>query len=328
MILAGDIGGTKTWLAVVAMEEGRLAIRHEAKFPSRDFPRLEAVVVAFLTNHSTKIDAACFGIAGAVIDGRCRTTNLPWIVEESALRQTIGTPRVKLLNDLEATAYSLEVLTPDDVVEIQTGRHDASGNLAVIAAGTGLGEAGIFWNGSTYQPFASEGGHADFAPRDEHEIELLKYLIRRFGHASWERVVSGPGLVNVYEFLCERQPDRVSLQIQEEMKKADPAAVIAKSAQAKRCPLCVEALAMFVSLYGSEAGNLALKLMSRGGLYIAGGIAPKIINELRSPAFLESIGAKGRFQSLLQSIPVRIVTTDRAALLGSAHYARRMLAVA
>lgn len=325
MILAGDIGGTKTWLATVAVENGQLIVQRDAKFPSRDFARLEDVVQAFLRDHPATIEATCFGIAGAVIDGVCRTTNLPWVVAETALSQVLGTPQVKLLNDLEATAYSLEVLTPADVVEIQAGNQDTPANRAVIAAGTGLGEAGIFWNGRQYVPFASEGGHADFAARDELEIELLRYLIGKFGHASWERVLSGPGLVNVYQFLCEREPSRVSAEIAAEMQQRDPAAVIAQAAQQRRCPLCVQALEMFVSLYGSEAGNLALKLMSRGGLYIAGGIAPKIIDQLRQPAFLESIRAKGRFQSLLQSIPVRIVVTDRAALLGAAHYANRML---
>jgi glucokinase len=324
VILAGDIGGTKTWLAAVAVENGQLIVKHDAKFPSHEFARLEDVVSVFLREHPLKVDAACFGLAGAVINGVCRTTNLPWVVEEPALGHVVGTPRVKLLNDLEATAYALEVLAPDDVVEIQSGSQNTPANRAVIAAGTGLGEAGIFWNGRQYIPFASEGGHADFAPRDEQEIELLRYLIRKFGHASWERVLSGPGLVNIYQFLCERDPQLVSSEITAEMQQHDPAAVIAQAAQQRRCRLCEQALEMFVSLYGSEAGNLALKLMSRGGLYIAGGIAPKIIDYLRQPVFLESIRRKGRFQSLLQSIPVRIVTTDRAALLGAAHYARLM----
>lgn len=325
MILAGDIGGTKTWLAAVAIENGQLIVQHDAKFPSREFARLEDVVQAFLRDHPATIEAACFGIAGAVIDGVCRTTNLPWVVAETALSQVLGTPQVKLLNDLEATAYSLEVLTTADVVEIQSGSQNEPANRAVIAAGTGLGEAGIFWNGRQYVPFASEGGHADFAARDELEIELLRYLIGEFGHASWERVLSGPGLVNVYRFLCKRDPSQVSAEIAAEMQQRDPAAVIAQAAQQRRCSLCIQALQMFVSLYGSEAGNLALKLMSRGGLYIAGGIAPKIIDQLRQPVFLESIHGKGRFQSLLQSIPVRIVITDRAALLGAAHYANQML---
>jgi glucokinase len=325
VILAGDIGGTKTWLATITVESGQLIVQHNAKFPSREFASLSDVVQTFLRDHPATVEAACFGIAGAVIDGVCRTTNLPWVVAETALSQVLGTPQVKLLNDLEATAYSLEVLTPDDVVEIQSGNQDTPANRAVIAAGTGLGEAGIFWNGRQYVPFASEGGHADFAARDELEIELLRYLIGEFGHASWERVLSGPGLVNVYRFLCKRDPSQVSAEISVEMQQRDPAAVIAQAAQQRRCPLCMQALEMFVSLYGSEAGNLALKLMSRGGLYIAGGIASKIIDQLRQPVFLESIRAKGRFQSLLQSIPVRIVITDRAALLGAAHYANRML---
>jgi glucokinase len=322
VILAGDIGGTKTRLACVDVVNNRLVVQHEAKFPSREFPGLAAILETFLADSSAKIDTACLGIAGPVIHGRCRATNLPWIVEEGQLQGATGISRVALINDLEATAYAIEVLTGDDVVEIQAGSGDAEGNRAVIAAGTGLGEAGMFWNGQKYLPFASEGGHADFAPRDDLEIELLRYLIARFGHASWERVVSGPGLVNIYQFLSDREPGRSPPEIEDEMRQHDPAMVIAQAAKGQRCPVCSQALRMFVSLYGSEAGNLALKLMARGGLYIAGGIAPKIIDELRQPVFLESIRAKGRFQSLLQAIPVRIVTTDRAPLLGAAHFAR------
>lgn len=323
MILAGDIGGTNTRLACFTCTASRLTSVREHIFPSREYSSLRLVLQDFLKLVDQPIEAATLGVAGPVDDGRCKTTNLPWIVEETELAELTGAKHVALLNDLEATAFCIDYLEPHELHVLQIGDQEPRGHRAVIAAGTGLGEAGIFWNGRDWQPFASEGGHADFAPRNELEIDLLRFLIGKFGHVSWERVLSGPGLVNLYEFLCHRYPERVDGQIAAKIETGD-AAVISQSALEKQCGLCVEALDWFVSLYGSEAGNLALTLMALGGVYIAGGIAPKILPALKQPVFLQSM-VKGRFKTLIESIPVRVVLNDQTALWGAAHFAERML---
>jgi glucokinase len=233
-------------------------------------------------------------------------------------------PRVSLVNDLKATAYSLTVVKADDIIELNSRAVTEQGNRAVIAAGTGLGEAGLYWNGQSHEPFATEGGHADFSPRNELEIELLRFLLRQYAHVSWERVVSGPGLINIYRFLCEREPFHCSKAVARELMHSPSANVISRAAMEQQCPVCEKALELFISLYGAEAGNLALKIMATGGLYIAGGIAPNIINRLRDGRFVDSIASKGRFQPLLEKIPVRVVMTERAALLGAAYYARHL----
>lgn len=324
MILAGDIGGTNTRLACFSRKKGKLTPVVERVFSSRDYDTFDRVLEEFVTQVPGAVKAACLGVAGVVSDGRCQATNLPWMVDERELASRTGTDKVGLLNDLEATAFGISFLQPDDFQELQAGDEEPLGNRAVIAAGTGLGEAGIFWNGRAWQPFASEGGHADFAPRNELEIDLLRFLIARHGHVSWERVLSGPGLVNLFQFFADRNPERIRNDVALEIQEHDPAAVISQAALDRRCELCVEALDLFISLYGSEAGNLGLKLMARGGLYIAGGIAPKILPALCQPMFLASM-AKGRFQSLLKSIPIRVVTTDQPALWGAAHFANGLL---
>lgn len=325
MILAGDIGGTNTRLACYSRTRGGLKLVDEQIYPSRNYASLGTALHDFIAQIPGRIEAACLGVAGPVIDGRCKTTNLPWVVDRADIIELTQTPHVGLLNDLEATAHGIDDLAPADLKPLQIGTGTAQGNRAVIAAGTGLGEAGLFWNGRGYLPFASEGGHCDFAPRDELQIELLQFSQARFEHVSWERVLSGPGLVHLYQFFLTREPDKATPSVAAEIVGNDAAAaVISQAALEKRCPLCVAALDLFVSLYGAEAGNLALKLMACGGLYLAGGIAPKILPALCQPTFLAAM-ATGRFQSLLQSIPVYVVLTDRAALLGAAHYAKDLL---
>jgi glucokinase len=324
MILAGDIGGTKTRLALFDVEDDELVSHQEETFSSVEFTGLEEIVDRFLSNHGHHVDCACFGLAGPVIHQRCQITNLPWIVDASLLAKATTIRTVSLVNDLKATAYSLAVIKTDDIIELNSGAVAAEGNRAVIAAGTGLGEAGLYWNGRTHEPFAAEGGHADFSPRDELEIELLRFLLRQYAHVSWERVVSGPGLINIYRFLCEREPFLCSKGVARELMHSPSASVISQAALEQRCPVCEKALKLFVSLYGAEAGNLALKIMATGGLYIAGGIAPKIINRLRDTKFVDSMASKGRFQPLLEKIPVRVVMTERAALLGAAYCARHL----
>ncbi|MEW6746348.1 MAG: glucokinase [Planctomycetota bacterium] len=328
MILAGDIGGTKTHLASFDVQGGNLVIVAEATYPSRDHSSLEEIAGAFLSRLPTRPERACFGVAGPVREGRVRTTNLPWVVDGAHLAMALGIPRVLVINDLEAMAYGVLVVPRKELLVLNEGVAGATGNAAVIAAGTGLGEAGLFWDGREHRPFACEGGHSDFAPRTDLEADLLAHLVRTFGHASWERVLSGPGLRNIYQFLAEREPGTANPSVATETERPDPAAVISQAALEKRCPVCEQALDLFVSLYGAEAGNLALKVMATGGVYVGGGIATKIRAKLAEGGFLESFLAKGRMRKLMESIPVRVILTERvsllgAALLGAGHGARR-----
>jgi glucokinase len=322
MILAGDIGGTNTRLAHAAPDAaGRLRLMDAAAYPSRDHAGLEAIVLQYRREHPGPIEAASFGVAGPVREGVVRTTNLPWIIESGRVASLLGLPAVGLLNDLEANAWGLAELGPEDLLILGPGAPGASGNSAIIAAGTGLGEAGLFWDGRRHQPFATEGGHADFAPRDETEDGLLLWLRERFGRVSWERVVSGPGLVNIYTYLREqgRHPDDAELP--EAMRRGDPAAAISRAATGGQSPLAAAALDLFVSAYGAEAGNLALVTMATGGLYVGGGIAPRIAKQLAGGRFMERFTDKGRMRPLMESIPVRVVLNDQTALLGAARHA-------
>jgi glucokinase len=324
MILAGDIGGTTTRLALFEVEGGMPVPRVQADYPSPKYPGLEAILTEFLRDHPAKVQSACFGVAGPVRQGRVETPNLIWIVDAAALARQIGVDRVELLNDLEATAQGTLALQEADLAVLQEGEPDPRGNRAVIAAGTGLGEAGLVHEGGGYRPLASEGGHADFAPRDALEAELLLHLSGVFGHVSWERVVSGPGLVNLYGFLRDTGRGEEPAWLAQRLASEDPAAVIATAALEKRSDLCTLALDRFVSLYGAEAGNLALKLLATGGVYLGGGIAPKILPKLREKAFLESFLAKGRYRKLLETIPVRVILNQRTGLLGAALRAVRV----
>ncbi len=322
MILAGDVGGTKTTLALLDEVDHRLEVLEQERFPSQDHESLEAIVDTFMKDRQQKVQWACFGVAGPVKKGHSRITNLPWVIDAHVLADHLGVETVELINDLEANAYGLGVLGPDDFAVLNEGSGDAEGNAAIIAAGTGLGEAGIFWDGRHHHPFACEGGHTDFAPRDETEVELLRFLLARFDRISYERIVSGPGLFVIYQFLRDAGRHEEPKWLQEEINRGDPAAAISKAALAQKSELCIRTLDLFVSLYGAEAGNLALKVMARGGLFIGGGIAPKIMEKLSVGMFMESFLAKGRMRPLLEAMPVRIVLNEQTALLGAAHCAR------
>ena len=315
--LAGDIGGTKTRLAVIEVDGTQVRTLHEAGYPSRDFATFEALLGDFLSGIDSPAHAA-FGVAGPVQGRAVQTTNLPWHIDADALQQQFGLAHCTLLNDLEATAYGLPALGADDLLTLQTGAPDACGNAAVIAAGTGLGEAGLFWDGQRHQPFATEGGHASFSPGDELEIAFLSHLRQQHQHVSWERVVSGMGLLSLHEFLCHYRSAAAPQWLADEMRNGDAAAAIAGAALSGRDEICVETLHRFVRLYGAEAGNLALKVMSRGGLYLGGGIAPKILPLLQGGTFLEAFLNKGRMRPLLEAMPVKVILNDRAALLGTA----------
>jgi glucokinase len=320
MILAGDIGGTSTRLAIFTITAGHLAPVVTAKYPSREHHGLDEIVAAFVAAQRQPVEHACFGIAGPVEQGRVHTPNLPWVVDAAQLVRTLRLANVQLINDLEANAHGIWALEPKDFAVLNEGSLSA-GNAAIISAGTGLGEAGLYWDGQSHHPFACEGGHGDFAPRNDLEAELFLSLWKKFGHVSWERVLSGPGLHNIYEFLRDTGRGVESDEVRTAMQHEDPAAVISEAARENRSALCVQALDLFVTLYGAEAGNLALKLMAVHGVFIGGGIAPRILEQLKSPTFLEAFAAKGRMSALLRRIPVRVILNDEAALLGAARCA-------
>lgn len=326
LILAGDVGGTK--VAFGLFEEAGSGLRpvREARFVSREFASFEDVLARFLADQGEPLlRAACCAVAGPVIGGRCATTNLPWVLDEAALARAAGVPRARLVNDGEAAAYGMLWLGDDEVHVLQRGQLPVGrGNVALIAAGTGLAEAVLSWDGSAHHAVASEGGHADFAPRTEVEIELLRYLRAAVGgRVSYERVLSGPGIVNVYSFLRDTGYAPEPAWLAEKLRGGDRAAAIAEVGLAGTEPLCARALELFVSLYGAEAGNLALKCVAVGGVFVGGGIAPKILPALQRGDFMRSFTDKGRFSGLLERIEVRVALNPRAPLLGAAHCARR-----
>jgi len=320
-VLSGDIGGTKTRLAIIVVDGPRFRTEREQSYASRDYFLFEDLLGDFMRGADVPGRAA-LGIAGPVQGGVAQTTNLPWRIDADVLQEKFGFGKCELLNDLEATASSLPALGADDLLTLQEGApKGAEGNAAVIAAGTGLGEAGLFWDGERHHPFATEGGHASFSPSDDREVALLRHLQQRHAHVSWERIVSGPGLVSLHEFLCLHKSEDIPDWLQHEMHQGDAAAAIANAALSGRDEFCVETLDWFAHLYGAEAGNLALKVMSRGGLYLGGGIAPKILPCLQKGAFLDAFYNKGRMRPLLEAMPVKVILNDRAALYGAALHA-------
>lgn len=350
MILAGDIGGTKTILALFDWTTERVEPVRERVFPSADFKSLEAVIDEFLKppvpavaapeepvaaedapaaepvpeEPPPVIDAACFGVAGPCLDNRCRTTNLPWIVDGAEVAKHLKVVHVRLLNDLEATAYGLLELRPDELVVLNAGAPSKPrAAMALIAAGTGLGESILFGDGTRYHPMPSEGGHASFAPNSDLEIDLLRYLRASYLHVSYERVLSGAGLHAIYEFLRDTKRNEPTW-LAERIKVGDPAAIIAEVGLAGQAEICQQALDLFVSIYGAEAGNLALKALALNGLYIGGGIAPKLLPKMKDGTFLRSFTAKGRYKGLLGSIPVRIILNPKTALVGAASVGARL----
>jgi glucokinase len=321
MILAGDIGGTNARLAYFQAQNGHLTVAAESVFPSREHRGLDEIVGQFVAQQGIRPEVACFGVAGPVRNGRVETSNLPWTVDASRLAGKLQLPATLLINDLEANAWGIASLEEKDLVPLNRVKGMPIGNQAVIAAGTGLGEAGLFWDGHKHQIFASEGGHCDFAPRNELEMELLRYLAARFGHVSYERIVSGPGLVSVYHFFRDTQRGEESKSLRDALAQGDAAAVISRAAMCGQSPLAEQSLDLWISIYGAEAGNLALKLMATGGIYLGGGIAPKLVSKLAGPLFMQAFLSKGRLQPLLESIPVRVITNDKIALFGAARYA-------
>jgi glucokinase len=321
MILAGDIGGTNARLAYFQSQNGRFQLISERVFPSRDHRGLGEIVKQFLDESGTRPEAACFGIAGPVRNGRVETSNLPWVIEQSVLANQIHLAATLLINDLEASAWGIGALGMEDLVTLNPGAGSVAGNQAVVAPGTGLGEAGLFWDGSRHHVFACEGGHTDFAARGELQVELLRFLVTKFGHVSYERILSGPGLVNVYEFLCASGCGKESAELSDAMGAGDPAAAISQAALSGKDALAGKALDLWIAVYGAETSNLGLKIMSTGGLFLAGGISPKILPKLKGSLFMEAFLDKGRMRPLVEAMPVHVVTNEKAGLLGAARCA-------
>jgi len=322
MILAGDIGGTSARLAYFELRNGRLAAIAERTYRSREQASLESAIGKFITEQKIKVQIACLGIAGPIRDRKVVTPNLPWQIDAAILERELGIPHVSLLNDLEANAYGLSELVESDYAVLASGAPRAVGNQAVISAGTGLGEAGLYWDGAAHHPFPCEGGHADFAPTNDLQVELLRHLMKKIGgHVSIERVLSGPGLYNIYQFLRDTSKAEEESWLGEEMKAQDPSALISQHGLSGKSPLCAMALDVFIDIYGAEAGNFALKVMALGGVYVGGGIAPKILPKLQQPRFLQAFKNKGRLGALLEQMAVRVILNDKTALLGAAHVA-------
>lgn len=321
MILAGDIGGTHARVAIFDLADGKPRCVHEQVYPTHDFKNLESVVRDFLDHHKLALDAACFGVAGPVIDNRAHMSNAGWTIDGASLAREAGVKRASVINDLVANAYGIAALEPRDFLIINEGKPNPRGNAGVISAGTGLGEAGLYFDGHARRPFATEGGHADFAPADDLQIELLRFARAEFGRVSVERVLSGGGLYNIYRFLRDTHRGEEPDWLAQEIKYGDAAAAITRAAMEKKSALCGAALELFVSIYGAEAGNLALRLMATGGVYLGGGIAVKIAPRLADPAFVRAFTAKGRMSEIVRQIPVRVILNESTALIGAARAA-------
>jgi glucokinase len=327
MLLAGDIGGTKTNLALFNEEEGDYGFTNLKEFPSQDYKNLKTIIHEYLKDcmEVQEISMACFAIAGPVKEGICRATNLPWVVDAAALSKDLHIPKVYLINDLEANAYSIDILSKENILEIHPGKGKPKGNRCVVSPGTGLGEAGLYWDGKRHHPMAGEGGHCDFAPRNELQIDFCRYLYKRFGHGSYERALSGPGLVNIYDFFRDEKGMEEPAWLADEMKKDDPAKIITLNAFEGKSIICEKSLDLFVAIFGAECSNSVLKYMAIGGIYLGGGIPPKILPKLKEPLFFEGFLDKGRFRALLEEVPIRVILDDKASLKGAAHYCRLQL---
>jgi glucokinase len=324
MLIAGDIGGTKTDLAIFSSESGPHAPVAQTKVRSADYPSLQIIVKEFLAKEKRPVDRACFAIAGPVIGGRVKTTNLPWVIEESSLADALNINRqsVHLINDLEAIANAVPILRPRDVETLHAGEPVPKGAIAVIAPGTGLGESFLTWDGSRYLPHSSEGGHADFAPTDERQIRMLDYMLKKREHVSFEHVCSGKGIPNIYEFLRDveniAQEPEVDTLI-ESAPDRTPAIVMNGLGDSPRSKLCAATVDTFASILAAEAANLVVKVLATGGLYVAGGVAFHTLSALKRPAFMESFKRKGRMADLLSRVPVHVVVSP-AGLAGAAAY--------
>jgi glucokinase len=322
-ILAGDIGGTNTRLALFeTSRHNPLLATLEQTYSSTAHPSIESILELFIKQHKLpRIERACFGLAGPVINQVCETTNLPWRVAATQINQKFGFNSTWLLNDLEANAWGIETLSTADLHTLNPGASNPSGNRSIISAGTGLGEAGLYWDGDAYHPFPSEGGHTDFSPSTQLEFALFEHLSERYNHVSWERLISGPGIETLYRFLSHQQNVATPQWLQEMMNSIGIAPAISQAALNQTDPICEDSLDLFIRLYAREAGNHALKIMATGGVYLGGGIAPQIVPLLQQGSFMSLFLAKGRMQPIMESMPVKIILNDKTALNGAARYA-------
>ena len=329
VILAGDVGGTKVHLGLFRLEDGVPHRLRDQRYATADFPSLEKVCADFLARNrraDDRIVSACFGVPGPIIDGGARATNIPWNLRETDLSRALGIAQVRLINDLAATAYGVIRLPDAEVCVLQHGEYRLhQGDIAVIAAGTGLGESALVFDRGRYYAVASEGGHADFAARNDEQMELYRYLHRRFGHVSMERVLSGPGLFNIYSFLRQHRATPEPEWLRARFEKEDSSAVVSEAALDGRDAECVHALEIFVEIYGAEASNLALKVLALGGVYLGGGIAPKILPALKDGRFIRAFIDKGRLDEILSKIEVRVALNEGAGLIGAAYCAASVL---
>ncbi|MEY2413982.1 MAG: glucokinase [Acidobacteriaceae bacterium] len=321
MILAGEIGGTRIRLAAFEVEGSKLSCVVEKLYPSQEHNSLADVIATFITGEGIPVHSACFGVAGPVRNGQSKISNLPWTINSKELAQQLKLPSVGLLNDLEAYAYGIDALESKDFITLSEGSEDAEGNRAVISARTGLGVAGLYWDGFRHHPFACEGGHSDFAPKSALEMELLSYLQKKHKRVSCERILSGPGIKNIYDFLRDskkaEEPEWLKKQINE---APDPPALISKLAAENKAAICDQTMSIFVTIYGAETGNCALNFMSTGGIFIGGSIAAKNLAKMKEPLFMNAFFDKGRMLPLLKEMPVKIVLNDDAGLMGAARY--------
>jgi glucokinase len=322
MILAGDIGATRVRLAAFETEGNRLQCVVEKIYSSHEHQGLLDIIAHFTRTEGIPVQSACLGVAGPVRDGRSKISNLPWTIDSQEVARHVKLNSVGLINDLEAYAYGIDALESKDFVTLNAGSSEAEGNRAVISARTGLGMAGLYWDGYRHHPFGCEGGHSDFAPRNQVEIELLQYLLKKFDHVSCERILSGPGIRNIYDFLRDAGKAEEPVWLAEQIRSApDPPALISQLAVGQKAQICETALSLFVSAYGAETGNCALTFMSTGGIFIAGSIAAKIVPKMQDPLFMQAFLDKGRMAPLLEDIPVKIVLNDDCGLIGAARYA-------
>ncbi len=321
VILAGDIGGTKVNLGLFSKGKNRPVPKVIETYFSKDAANISNILEIFLESQKFPVSGVCLGIAGPVLNGRCKATNLPWSVSESEIKKRFKWPNVRLINDLAATAIAIPLLNSKEVLTLNKSRFRKGQNFGLVAPGTGLGQALLIAGTDGFIPVSSEGGHVDFSPQSEPEIELFRYLKKKYGHVSTERILSGPGLFNIYSWMKDsgryREPEWLRIKI----NQGDPAKVITEIALDKGHPLCNRSLDMFVSILGAVCGNLALTAFTTGGIYLGGGIPPKILPKLKHGPFIKSFTNKGRFKDFMEKIPVKVILNDRAAILGAAHCA-------
>ena len=321
MILAGEIGATRTRLAAFETEGNKLQRVTEKIYMSQEHPGLPQIIADFILTEGIPVHSACFGVAGPVRAGRSKISNLPWTIDSRELAKQLKLSSVGLLNDLEAYAYGIDALESKDFVTLSEGIEDAEGNRAVISARTGLGVAGLYWDGYRHHPFACEGGHADFCPRSDLEIELLRYLLKKYGRVSCERILSGPGIKNIYDFLRDSGRAEEPDWLKNQMSQAhDPPALISQLAHHNKAAICEQTMSIFVSIYGAATGNCALHFLSTGGIFIGGSIAARNLARMKDPIFMQSFLDKGRMEPLLKDMPVKIILNDDSGIIGAARY--------